>query len=155
MSSAVKSITPSPSMGLIETTRTGSCFNAGSATPANVGTLCCASDLFCCSTGLPGRANTNSARNRPIEQKAKPVKKCGLKNADLETSFLFIRRIFSVVEYRPSYAGIRLVTEGENEKTYRSSDDGRSFCLATSRRIFQDRPMKTTTLSTNLRNRSL
>ena len=81
-------------MGLIETTGADSCFGTGSATPTNVGMLCCARELFCCSTGLFGRANANSARNRPIEQKTKPVKKRGLKKADLETSFLFIRRMF-------------------------------------------------------------
>src|SRR5882724_7373885 len=81
-------------MGLIETIGTLGCFDAGSATPTNAGTLCSASDLFCCSTGLFGRAKTNTARNRPIEQKTKPVKKRGLKKAALETSFLFIRRVF-------------------------------------------------------------
>ena len=64
---------------------------AGEATPANVGTLCSTSDLFCCSTGLFVRAKASSARNRPIELKTKPVKKRGAKKADFETSFLFIR----------------------------------------------------------------
>ena len=127
-------MTPSSSTGLIELTRPGSYFGAGRATPTNVGMLCCASDLFCCSTGLFGRANANSARNRPIEQKAKPVKKRGLKKADLEMSFLFIGGFFllwnvcssvaqtfailhSAPQYRLGYTGIRFVTEEENDSS--------------------------------------
>ena len=94
-------------MGLIETTGALGYFCTGTAIPANVGTLCCASDVFCRSTGLFGRAKTSSARNRPIEQKARPAKKRGLKKADLETNFLFIRRIQAWLYRDPPYRGRR------------------------------------------------
>ncbi len=91
---ALESAVQSVSAWVIEAIGTLGCFGAGSATPTNVGTLCSTSDLFRCSTSLLGRAKTSSARNRPIEQKAKPAKKRGVKKADLETSFLLICRIF-------------------------------------------------------------
>ena len=105
MPSAARSITPKLSMGLIEAIGTLECCGAGSVTPANAGTLCTMSESFCCSTGLFGRAKASSARNRPIEQKAKPVKKRGVKKAELETSFLFIRKSFcslNAIKRRPA-----------------------------------------------------
>ena len=87
-------MTPWSSIGLILPTARSRTVVMEAPRPQTLGRFAERAELFCRSMGLFGRAKTSSAMNTPIEHKAKPVKKRGLKKADLEMSFFFIRRVF-------------------------------------------------------------